>query len=139
MQLIYDSLTGNVRRFARSLQAEYLARYGTELPLQDVRQGQPAGEYLLLTYTFNLGNIPDTTVQFLREHAPGIRGVVASGSYHWGENFGRAGDLIARQYGVPFVARLNKGGTVADREKVLEWLFEQNQAAKSKQYKEQVA
>lgn len=122
MQLLYDSLTGNVRRFTRQLQADFLARYGVELEAIDLRRAAPTGDYLLLTYTFNQGNIPDTTAKFLQAHAAGMRGVVASGSFHWGENFGRAGDLIAAQYGVPFIARLNKGGTVKDREEVLLWL-----------------
>ena len=81
-----------------------------------------AGDALLLTYTFGTGEVPKSTDRFLKAHAAGLRGVVASGSYHWGHNFARAADLIAAEYGVPIVAKLNKGGTTADRQEVLRWL-----------------
>lgn len=123
MRLVFDSLTGNVRRFATAL-----AREAGGLPVGSVRDAPPApGEgFLLLTYTFGSGQVPDSTAAFLRLHGGGLRGVVASGSYHWGENFGRAGDRIAAQFGVPLVARLNKGGTAADRAAVLAWLAGQS-------------
>ncbi|MFC6659467.1 class Ib ribonucleoside-diphosphate reductase assembly flavoprotein NrdI [Deinococcus multiflagellatus] len=89
--------------------------------------GAPAGPYLLLTYTFGQGQVPASTQAFLAQHAAGLRGVVASGSYHWGAHFARAGTLIAAQYGVPLVARLNKGGTAADRAQVTAWLRAQAQ------------
>lgn len=122
MQLVYDSLTGNVRRFARQVQQDFLSRYGQELCLLDLRQSVPSENYLLLTYTFGTGAVPQTTADFLQQHASGLRGVVASGSFHWGSDFGRAGDVIAQQYGVPFLARLNKSGSEQDREVVLQWL-----------------
>ncbi|AXH00367.1 class Ib ribonucleoside-diphosphate reductase assembly flavoprotein NrdI (plasmid) [Deinococcus wulumuqiensis] len=116
--LVYDSLTGNVRHFAEGVGAEL------GLPLGRVQGGPPAAPYLLLTYTFGTGEVPESTRRFLRAHSAGLRGVVASGSYHWGPNFARAADLIAAEYGVPVVAKLNKGGTAADRQEVLRWLRE---------------
>ena len=114
--VVYDSLTGNVRRFAEALAAE------AGVGVSSVQGGAPAGPYLLVTYTFGSGEVPASTQAFLRAHAGGLRGVVASGSYHWGENFARAADRIAAEYGVPVVAKLNKGGTAADRAQVLGWL-----------------
>ncbi len=126
MQLLYDSMTGNVQRFARAVQADLLTQHGLDVPLYNLRQAAPSGEagghYLLLTYTFGQGEIAPFTAAFLAQHSAGLRGVVASGSFHWGEHFGRAGDLIAQQYGVPLVARLNKGGTQQDRAKVVAWV-----------------
>lgn len=119
MMLIFDSLTGNVRRFAQAV-----AREAGGLHVQSVTDPPPAPDqaYLLLTYTFGQGQVPDRTALFLRAHSAGLRGVVASGSYHWGVNFGRAGDRIAKAYGVPLVARLNKAGSAADRAQVRQWL-----------------
>lgn len=116
LHLVYDSLTGNVRRFAESLARELT------LPLSPIQGGPPTAPYLLLTYTFGTGEVPKSTDRFLKAHAAGLRGVVASGSYHWGHNFARAADLIAAEYDVPIVAKLNKGGTTADRQEVLRWL-----------------
>lgn len=117
MKLIYDSLTGNVRRFAGALAAEL----GLSEP-QPLNAAQPDQGYLLLTYTFGTGEVPGSTRRFLAQHGHLLRGVVSSGSYHWGPNFGRAGDLIAAEYGVPLVGKINKGGTAADREQVAAWI-----------------
>ncbi|WP_192930692.1 class Ib ribonucleoside-diphosphate reductase assembly flavoprotein NrdI [Deinococcus sp. AJ005] len=120
MLLAYDSLTGNVRRLARELAGQL----GAEAV--DVRSHVPNTEYLLLTYTFGTGQVPDTTHTFLDQHGHLLRGVVSSGSYHWGQNFARAADVIAARYGVPIVAKINKGGTAADRVRVLTWLRERS-------------
>ncbi|GGR35996.1 ribonucleotide reductase stimulatory protein [Deinococcus ruber] len=116
MQIFYDSMTGNVRRFAAEIQRL------SGLPVHDLRRDVPAGEYLLMTYTFGTGGVPETTARFLTQQANGLRGVVSSGSFHWGANFARAGEQIAAQYGVPLVAKINKAGSAADREIVANWL-----------------
>ncbi|GGO31621.1 class Ib ribonucleoside-diphosphate reductase assembly flavoprotein NrdI [Deinococcus humi] len=120
MLLAYDSLTGNVRRLAQELAGSL------DIEVVDVRSHPPSREYLLLTYTFGTGQVPDSTRNFLDQHGHLLRGVVSSGSYHWGQNFARAADVIAVRYGVPIVAKVNKGGTAADRACVLAWLREQN-------------
>lgn len=118
MQLIYDSLTGNVRRLAEALAGQLGA------PLAGVRGEAPSQDYLLLTYTFGTGGVPASTQAFLERHAAGLRGVVSSGSFHWGQNFARAADVIAQQYGVPVVAKVNKAGNAADHQRVLAWIRE---------------
>jgi protein involved in ribonucleotide reduction len=125
LQIVYDSMTGNVRRFAAGVQALAEGTPGTRVEVLDLRKAVPSGNFLLMTYTFGSGGVPETTARFLTEHAAGLRGVVSSGSFHWGANFGRAGDHISERYGVPLVARINKGGTAADRQTVAAWLTEQ--------------
>lgn len=120
LTLVYDSLTGNVRRFAQGLADELT------LPLSRVQDGPPAGEFLLLTYTFGTGEVPAGTRAFLQAHAQGLRGVVSSGSFHWGVHFARAADRIAAEYHVPVVAKLNKGGTGTDHQAVVAWLKAQD-------------
>ncbi|MFC6618851.1 class Ib ribonucleoside-diphosphate reductase assembly flavoprotein NrdI [Deinococcus radiophilus] len=116
MQLIFDSMTGNTRRFA----CKVAGLTGLEaVALADADPHQP---YLLLTYTFGSGAVPDSTASFLGQHGALMRGVVSSGSFHWGDSFGRAGDMIAAQYGVPYVARVNKSGNAADVQAVADWL-----------------
>jgi len=83
---------------------------------------RPQAGFVLATYTFGSGEVPASTARFLALHGHLLRGVVVSGSYHWGERFGRAGDLIAGQYRVPLIARINKAGSAADREAVAGWL-----------------
>lgn len=117
LQLVFDSMTGNVRRFAQGLALEVGG-----LDLLDARQQVPEREFLLLTYTFGTGEVPLSTQKFLQAHGHLLRGVVSSGSFHWGRNFARAADLIAAEYRVPVVAKLNKGGTLGDRQTVSHWL-----------------
>ncbi|WP_241191109.1 ribonucleotide reductase stimulatory protein [Deinococcus psychrotolerans] len=123
MQLVYDSLTGNVRRFA-----EDVARQLGGMPIFPVSKAQelPDDDYLLLTYTFGTGGVPASTQAFLQQRASRLCGVVSSGSFHWGRNFARAADVIAGQYGVPVVAKVNKAGSAADRVRVLDWIGERN-------------
>lgn len=117
MQLIFDSLTGNVRRFTQQIHSRLV-----HLDVTELARGTPKGHFLLLTYTFGTGEIPESTKAFLNKHGHFLCGVVASGSYHWGNNFARAADLIAEQYNVPVVAKINKSGQYADLEKVVHWL-----------------
>ena len=118
MKLVYDSLTGNTRRFAEQL------ALASGLPLETVT-AYTGGPALLLTYTFAQGSVPDQTAKFLSRHASQLRGVVSSGSFHWGQNFGRAGRSIAEQFGVPLVAIINKSGSQADLALVKDWLHAQ--------------
>lgn len=119
MKIVYDSLTGNTRRFA-----ERLAR-DTGLPVESVGAYQ-GGDALLLTYTFGRGEVPASTSSFLAQHAASIRGVVSSGSFHWGANFGRAGKLIAEQLGIPLVSIINKAGSQKDVEVIKTWIAGSN-------------
>lgn len=121
LQLVYDSMTGNVRRFAQAVAQEV-----GMVELLDACKKVPEREFLLLTYTFGTGEVPLSTQKFLQAHGHLLRGVVSSGSFHWGTNFARAADLIAAEYRVPVVAKLNKGGTAEDRQSVLRWLRSMN-------------
>lgn len=117
MQILFDSMTGNVRRFS------YRLADTCGVPAFDLRAHAPAGPFLLVTYTFGRGEVPESTARFLERYAGGLRGVVASGSFHWGAHFARAGDEIAGRYGVPLVTKLNKSGSEADAQAVAGWLF----------------
>lgn len=123
MDIYYESMTGNVRRLIARVQARVQVR------AHDLRFESPHAPYLLFTYTFGRGEVPGQTARFLESHAGLLRGVVVSGSYHWGETFGRAGDHISAQYGVPLVARVNKSGSDADAETVAAWLRERRPEA----------
>lgn len=53
MQIIYDSKTGNVKRFADKLP------FGDKQPIhQDTHIDQP---FILITYTTGFGNVPEST------------------------------------------------------------------------------
>lgn len=116
MQLFFDSMTGNVRRFSHKLQNL------CGVPIFDLSMHKPHGPFLLVTYTFGRGEVPASTTHFLEHHASDLCGVVASGSFHWGQNFARAGDHIAERYHVPLIAKINKSGSEANTQAVANWL-----------------
>lgn len=117
MVVYFESMTGNVRRFL----AKVVERVGVEL--RDLKTAPaPTEPFVLMTHTFGRGEVPIQTARFLDAHGALLRGVAVSGSYHWGENFGRAGDVIARQYGVPLIVRVNKSGDDGDAERLAAWL-----------------
>lgn len=117
MELVFDSLTGNVRRLACRV-----ARQVGGVEVLDLRQHPPGDDFLLLTYTFHRGAVPESTHAFLARHGHRLLGVVASGSYHWGDHFARAADLIAEAYHVPVVAKVNKGGSDVDVHRIARWV-----------------
>lgn len=119
MNLVYDSMTGNTKAFALKL-AE-----ATGLPCYSLEEWEartPWGAFLLLTYTYGKGAVPEPTRTFLGRHHEELRGVVSSGSFHWGATFGEAARLISSEYNVPVVAIVNKRGSAADIQQVGDWL-----------------
>lgn len=119
MVLFYDSMTGNTKRFVQKI-AQKL-----NIEAHSIREGKsPQGDFLLITHTFGRGEVPQTTQKFLEYHSSLMRGVACSGSVHWGEMYGKAGDIISDKYEVPLVTKFNKSGFDADVDKVVSWLNE---------------
>ncbi len=105
LRIYYASLTGNVRRFASKLGRQTL----------EIRPNMCVEEpYVLITYTFGFGEVPTKVADFLRMNGSLLRGVAVSGNRNWGENYGKAGDIIAQEYGVPLLHKFELGGTAED-------------------------
>lgn len=73
-------------------------------------------EYILCTYTAGYGEVPESTVEFLKGNHKGMVGVIANGSSNFKSLglFGKSGDRISEKYGVECVRKLDMGGTVDD-------------------------
>lgn len=107
MKIYYASLTGNVRRF--------IAKCGIDaIPISDAKLTQEP--FVLVTYTFGFGGIPKEVDAWLTANANHryLRGVAASGNRNWGDNFGMAGDKIAKKYGVPLLHKFELAGNDED-------------------------
>ena len=108
MQIIYDSKTGNVKRFADKLP------FGDKQPLhQDTHIDQP---FILITYTTGFGNVPESTEAFLAKNADFLVGVAASGNRIWGANFAKSADTISARYNIPVFRKFELSGTSSDVE-----------------------
>ena len=112
MLVYYSSFSGNVRRFADRLPAHFEVYSIDEHP-------KAAGPFILLTYTFGFGIVPEPVEKWLKENGDLIRGVAASGNRNWGGFYGRAGDIIAAQYHVPLLLKFELSGTQSDTEELI--------------------
>lgn len=100
-------MTGNVKKFIsktgfRSVQL-------TETLIVD----EP---YILVTYTIGIGEVPQKTVNFLRQNNKHLIAVAASGNRNWGSNFAKSADVIAEKYNIPLIHKFELAGTNKDIE-----------------------
>lgn len=99
--LYYASLTGNVRRF--------IAKTG--LPAIEITANTVADKpFVCVTYTIGFGEVPAIVSDFLRDNSAQLRGIAVSGNRVWGANYGRAGDILAREYRVPLLMKFELSG-----------------------------
>lgn len=94
------------------------------VPLNERERIQVDESYILIVPSYGgggtAGAVPRQVIRFLNdEHNRALlRGVIASGNRNFGEAYGRAGDVIARKYGVPWLYRFELMGTQSDIENV---------------------
>ena len=94
-QLVYfSSSSENTQRFI-----ERLGLPAVRIPLNERERIQVDEPYILIVPSYG-------------------RGVIASGNRNFGEAYGRAGDVIARKCGVPWLYRFELMGTQSDIENV---------------------
>ncbi|HDR8323264.1 TPA: class Ib ribonucleoside-diphosphate reductase assembly flavoprotein NrdI [Bacillus cereus] len=112
MDLVYDSMTGNVKRFANKF---------NELPfnIKPINSiSRIENEFILLTYTTGIAQIPPTTKEFLETHKSLLPemclGVVSSGNRNWGSNFAASGDKIEAEYHIELLHKIEMAGSQKD-------------------------
>ena len=118
--VVYDSLTGLGKKFAKSL----------EMPSQSVwkKLEEPC---ILVSRNSGAGQIPWTTKRFIRKYRRLIKGFVINGNQkHYPRTFCGATDKIVEQYGLRHIRNIEGSGTEADRQAVKGFL-EQLQAEES--------
>lgn len=111
MLIVYDSRTGNVRRFIE------------KLPFRSVKIEEALTveePFVLVTYTTGFGQVPDKVLKFLQHNHKRMRGVSASGNRNWGEGYARSADRIATMYGVPVLGKFELAGTQRDVDNLLQ-------------------
>ncbi|WP_162140125.1 class Ib ribonucleoside-diphosphate reductase assembly flavoprotein NrdI [Haploplasma axanthum] len=115
MIVVFDSLTGQSKRFASKL--------GYEIISVDDYYDEDE-EIFLVTRTFNFGQIPVPTVEFLNDYHDRVIGTAVSGNRNWGTNYGKAGDKIRDLYKIPLVLKFEGSGFDRDVEIVKKWIEE---------------
>ncbi|MES9681757.1 class Ib ribonucleoside-diphosphate reductase assembly flavoprotein NrdI [Gottfriedia acidiceleris] len=103
--IVFDSRTGNVKRFIKKLGVPAVQI------TPDMVMEQP---FILVTFTTGNGQVPETTDSFLKINNSFLEGVASSGNRNWGENFAAAGRIISEQYKVPLIHQFELSGTRKD-------------------------
>jgi len=108
--IMFDSKTGNVRRFVQKLEFP-------EHQVIELKAGLKVCEpYILLTYTTGMGHVPQTTLDFLKANHINLHAVAASGNRNWGQNFALSANKISTMYGVPILHKFEMSGMPEDVE-----------------------
>lgn len=148
--LLVDSLSGNAARFAGHLQ-QVMAALRPEsasggsyaLVRCDLRRlsaaerqalierlvDSPGQGALLITHTFEQGNVSAVSAQLLREwhsadpqgRGARLMGVLSSGSVNWGPLFGRGGAMVSATEKCALLGPINKSGTRDDLRLAAQW------------------
>ena len=75
-------------------------------------------DYILFTYTDGFGDVPYEVDEFLQSQSEHLKGVVVSGDTGYGEAYCKAGDVIAEQYNVPCLYKVENDGSDEDIEAI---------------------
>lgn len=111
MLVLYDSLTGNVKRFAG------------KLPFKCVKIERfmvVEEPFVLITYTTGMGQSPKKVMEFLEDNHKYMVGVSASGSLNWGYSYAKSADIISEMYNVPILSKFEMSGNKSDILKFIE-------------------
>lgn len=108
MQIVYYSMTNNTKRFVNKLD--------TELEIVTIDNYNKAEQFILITPTYNYGEIPAPVSHFLELNGRKLLSVISSGNKNWGELFAQAGNKIASLYDVPLLHKFETSGNDKDVE-----------------------
>lgn len=116
MIIAYDSLTGMGKKVAEKLQRPNYSV--TDFP--DTNE-----QILLLTRSFNFGEITEQARAFLQVWQNQVVGVAVSGNRNWGANYGAAGDKIQKEYNIPLILKYEGLGFPKDIAYLKQWITDQ--------------
>lgn len=107
MKIVYASRMGKVEKLVNALSED---AFKIENGNQTINE-----DYVLFTYTDGNGIVPPVVEEFLKENHSYLKGVIASGSMERHANtYCFAGDIIAKQYNVPCIYKVDGSGTEED-------------------------
>ncbi len=115
MEIVYFSLTGNIKRF--------LEKTGLITQAQAITPHLVISKpYMLITSTLGFGEIPEDVKHFLNHptNQANIKYVIGSGNKNWGIYYANAAKLIAKQYNIPNLFNFELAGNQEDINKFLD-------------------
>lgn len=115
MIIVYDSLTNQTKRFADKIGL-------TTIDILKFNEDSTDEDILLLTRSYNFGEIPQTTIKFLDQFKHRVIGVAVSGNRNWGSNYGAAGDKIQKIYNIPLILKFEGSGMSHEVDTLKKWI-----------------
>lgn len=121
MLVYFSSTSENTSRFIQQLDVPAL-----RIPLMaaDAAQFMVDQEFILMTPTYGLGQVPKQVVKFLNLEQNRLlcKGVIGSGNRNFFEDYAKAADIIAYKLNVPLLYKFELAGTPEDIKNVKEGL-----------------
>ena len=113
--IVYYSRFKNTEKMLKKLQVE--------IPAVSISEYDGKENFVLITPTYGIGEIPEEVEKFLAVHHVKMLGVISSGNMNWGARFAISGKLISEKYNVPWLYKYELTGNKNDIEKIRKVLF----------------
>lgn len=112
MLIVYSSKTGNIERFLKKTGITSLLKIidGSECINE---------EFILLTYTTGIGEVPAEVSTFMQNNFAKCKGLIGSGNKNWGGSFCNAVTLLHQQYNLQILMTFEMSGNKHDIERFL--------------------
>lgn len=126
LDLVYFSnVSNNTHRFVTHL--EWATGDIHRVPIKGEFEGQISNPYVLICPSYGdekNGHVPPQVRKFLNqlENRKNCVGVIGSGHINFGDEFAKAGDILATKLRVPLLYKFELAGTQHDIERVREGL-----------------
>lgn len=122
MIIYYDSKTGNVQRFMEKIKDE---RPDWEIiKINPDLEAKEDGHFV--TFTTKIGEVPETTAEFLKKNSKYIKSISSSGNMNWGVYFAVAADKIKEEYKIPICMKFELSGTNREVKHFIDYVEKSN-------------
>jgi len=105
----YSQTTNNTRAFVHHY-LDYPKSHVHDLRDYDVSKVMAEQPYVLLTPTYDFGEVPKPVKSFLENNGQHLVAVASFGNKNWGQRFARSGFLVSQEYEVPLLAMIEMRG-----------------------------
>ena len=122
MIIYYDSKTGNIQRFMEKIKDE---RPDWEIiKINPDLEAKEDGHFV--TFTTKIGEVPETTAEFLKKNSKYIKSISSSGNMNWGVYFAVAADKIKEEYKIPVCMKFELSGTNREVKHFIDYVEKSN-------------
>ncbi|MDV3166840.1 MAG: class 1b ribonucleoside-diphosphate reductase subunit alpha [Vigna little leaf phytoplasma] len=117
MKIVYDGYEkGNIFYFVKQIEKK-------GYKIEEIKKFKNTEEDIfLVTKTVKFGEVSEVTNSFLKKYFSFVIGLAVSGNKNFGNNFGKAGELISQKFNIPLILKFEGQGFNEDVLFLTEWL-----------------